>query len=75
MKNFWEWLSGKKTIIGLFILALIGQTFFLNLLPDGDVENAVIWILQYIGLALTGTGAVHKIAKWKEAKNILKDYR
>lgn len=75
MKSIWEFLSGKKMIIGLFLLALIGQSWFLDILPDGTTENAIVWILEYVGLLLTGAGATHKIVKWKQEQDTLKDYK
>lgn len=63
LKNLWEWLQGKKTAIGALLLLLVQQTWFLGILPDGTVEDAVLWVLGIIGSLLTGVGIIGMINK------------
>lgn len=64
-KEFWKWLSGKKTIIGLGLLALCGQEFFTN-----NVPADLVLALEWIGSILSGAGAAHKILKMTAKKKI-----
>ena len=57
--KFLNWLNGKKTIIGLFIIALAGQQFFQNWINNADIIAALMWV----GGVLSGTGLVHKAIK------------
>lgn len=62
LKNLWNWFNGKKTIIGLTLLAIISV----------DTQVAGIWhftpawltqindTLAYIGDILAGGGLLHK---------------
>ena len=60
MKTFWNWLSGKKSVIAALLALTIG---FLHTKGVLDVDTA-----QYLlGLAalLLGVGVAHKIQKGK----------
>lgn len=63
LTKLWEWLQGKKTAIGALILLLIQQSWFLSFIPDGTVEDAVIWTLGIIGSFLTGAGIIGMVSK------------
>lgn len=64
--NLWNWFNGKKTVIGL---ALIGIATFLSEIVVGKWEVVATWIpklietLSWIGVALTGSGLLHKGTK------------
>lgn len=60
LKNIWKWLNGKKTVIGLGILALTGQDFFAN-----HVHVDVVAAMEWLGLILSGGGLIHKGMKVK----------
>jgi hypothetical protein len=58
-----EWLSGKKTLIGSLLLALLGAVWSLDVLIDG----AATWLTdeQYtaVGTTIAGlTGAAMRLA-------------
>ena len=56
----WNWLNGNKTILGLFVLAMIQQPFFTQFVPQASaLWQALNWIF---GLLATG-GALHKLVK------------
>lgn len=69
MKNIWNFLNGKKLIIGLFILWLSDKLWFTNLFPL-DYQVMVNDIMSYAGGILAGTGAVHKGYKAYEDKEL-----
>jgi len=64
LNKFWEWLSGKKTIIGLIGLNVMQMdlTFIHNMNPD--LKTLLMWVFG----ALSGVGLTHKLKK-----NIKKD--
>lgn len=49
MKQVWEFLDGKKTIIGLILLAVAGHS-----------TGLTAEILNIVGGSLTGVGFAHK---------------
>lgn len=61
MKAFWNWLSGKKTIIGAILSLLIGfaqaQEFI-----GGDLATLLLSLTALI----VGVGVTHKVLKLKE---------
>lgn len=63
LKKIWVWLQGRKTAIGALLLLLIQQAWFLEFLPDGNVENSIVWILGVLGSVLTGVGIVGQVKK------------
>jgi hypothetical protein len=62
LKNFWKWLSGKKTIIGLIGTNIMQMdlVFIANMNPD--LEK----LLMYIFMALAAGGLTHKVLKKKK---------
>ena len=61
LKKIWEWLSGNKTAIGGFLLALA---------ISGLIENQLIVdILTWVGTFLGGIGLVHKAIKPADANS------
>ena len=68
MTEFWNWLSGKKTIIGATLLlasafatqVVIGIWDF-----DPDWMPRMVETLDWIGGVITAGGLVHKAAKTK----------
>ncbi len=56
MKKFWSWLSGKKTVVGAVILAVI------NLLQVFGLPEYVVYV-EYVGNVLVTVGVLHK--GWK----------
>ena len=60
MKSFLMWFDGKKTIIGLTILSILGES------PELFGEYTPI--VKIIAGALAGTGLVHKGLKAKKVK-------
>jgi len=62
----WEWLNGKKTIIGTIIFFL---SAFFSQVVGGIWEIESTWLvkltdtLDWIGLALSSTGLSHKGVK------------
>jgi len=67
--KFWKFLEGKKTLIGLTMLWLVTRVWFLDLLPDGTFEDAVVDILNVLGTILAGVGVAAKGFNWLTAKN------
>ena len=63
MKAFWDFLSGKKTIIGGIFALIVGYLQTINVI-DADLAQ----LLLGISALILGTGAVHKIAKSKNGK-------
>jgi len=53
MKKIWNWLDGKKTILGLVCLQVA------EVIDEPTAKS----ILQIAGWILTGTGAGHKLLK------------
>jgi hypothetical protein len=67
-----KWLNGKKTIIGSTLL--LASAFATQVLegvwqmdPWGRM-NEIIMTLDWIGMALTGSGLVHKGVKARNGK-------
>jgi hypothetical protein len=57
--KFWNWLNGKKTVIGgvlLFVATVMTQAAV-------PVAPWIIMVIQYSGEAILGTGLVHKAVK------------
>jgi len=67
MKKAWNWLNGRKTVIGtVIILAAEGvKLFFPELIEPQKIE-----FVQSIGMILGGVGLVHKGAKTETWKKI-----
>jgi hypothetical protein len=68
-KRFWNWISGKKTIIGMvvWVAAKGGKMFFPNAIPD-EAYEAVKWGSEI----LMGGGLVHKGFKSKTVVDAVK---
>lgn len=64
MKSFWNWLNGKKTVIGGVLTLLIG---FLQAKLIIDADTA-FFLLSLTGLLL-GVGISHKIVKAKKIED------
>jgi len=70
MIKLWDWFNGKKTNIGAVLLFV--AVFFTEVLV-GKWNLAGTWVqplietLNWIGMALTGGGLVHKAVKYKGA--------
>lgn len=75
MSKMWNWLNGKKTIIGLTMLWLADRLWLKDILPDGLMEGAVIDGLIYIGGALAGMGFFHKAFKNSENKSYSDEFK
>ncbi len=64
--TWWEWLSGKKTVIGGYMLLaalaitelVIGQWGI-----ESDILPKIVGTLNWIGGILTATGGAHKVVK------------
>lgn len=65
LKQLWEFFSGKKTVIGMSIIAVnaIVKFFFPNALPD-DIHEVIRWVGEGIG----GFGLLHKAEKTKTVR-------
>ncbi len=68
MKKLWQWLSGKKTVIGATGLLIINSdfiaAFFAN--PDAQFMNPNLYILaQGIAASFFTVGLLHKAVKPK----------
>lgn len=64
--TWWEWLSGKKTVIGGYILllaAFITEVVIGQWGIDSDIVPKIVGTLTWIGGILTATGGAHKIGK------------
>lgn len=74
MVKFWNWISGKKTVIGGYMLLLalaitelaIGQWGI-----EADILPKIVGTLNWIGGILTATGGAHKIGKAIKKKMII----
>lgn len=66
--KIWNWLDGKKTIIGLVMLWLSDRIWLKEFIPDGPIEGMCLDTLIYIGGALAGLGFAHKIIKTSDNK-------
>lgn len=64
LKNLLRKLDGNKTVIGLFLMQLANE---LAGTVDSDVFTASMRALYYIGMAMAGTGAGHKLLKMSNA--------
>lgn len=69
MSKFWEWLSGKKLIIGgicswlaLNAIPFVMETFNLDLPWMAQVISVLAWISGF----LVPVGGVHKVIKAKK---------
>jgi hypothetical protein len=64
--KFLNWLNGKKTAIGAIVLFL---ATFLSEVVGGIWNVEALWLtnlietLDWIGMAITGVGLTHKMAK------------
>ncbi len=58
--TFMQYIDGKKSIIGIIIIALVAM-----LTKNGWVAETDVWIViaDYIGKGLAGIGLVHKAQK------------
>lgn len=68
----WQWLDGKKTVIGS--ICLFADTFYSQVLqniwgiPQIESVESTAQTLAWIGLILTGGGLTHKGVKVIEAR-------
>jgi hypothetical protein len=58
MKKFWEFLNGKKTVIGAIASTLIGFAQ-----ARGYIEADVSMMFLTVSGLIIGVGTAHKIAK------------
>ena len=72
MKNIWDYLNGKKVMIGLFLLWICDKMWFKDFLPDGSVENMVVDLVFISGCTLAGIGVLHKGVKAVESYEVKK---
>lgn len=75
MNKLWNWLNGKKTIVGLTMLWLADRLWLKELLPDGAIEGAVVDGLIFIGGALAGIGFIHKTLKNSDNKTYTDEFK
>jgi len=68
LNKVWNWLNGKKVIIGLTLLWLSDRLWLKELLPDGPIESGSVDVLVYVGGALAGVGIIHRYIKKIESK-------
>ena len=60
IKKIWNWLNGNKTVIGLFLITLLSQPWFADILP---VTSTAYQILYWAAGILAAGGVAHKIVK------------
>jgi hypothetical protein len=58
MKKFWNWLDGKKTVIGAVAANIVPW-----LMLKGCLSNATAGMIMGIIAAITGVGLAHKAVK------------
>lgn len=63
MSNLWQWLDGKKTLVGLIITAIGGLMTYFQLLT-ASYPNAK-WVVIGLGVAQFLNGWLHKAYKYK----------
>lgn len=61
MKNFWNWLDGKKTIIGAILMLIVNSDYIASLITNPDLYL----LLQSLSMAIFGGGLIHKAVKPK----------
>jgi len=58
--NTWNYLEGKKTMIGFMLLWVVEKPWLKELLPAGSTGNAIVDILAYAGAIFAGVGLADK---------------
>lgn len=62
-QKIWDWLNGKKTIIGLVITILATIAGYLPIVLPVLGVDAVL-VAKIVGIATTILGLLHKLYKW-----------
>jgi hypothetical protein len=58
LNKIWEFLDGKKTVIGFIIVVICGDPNLGNYLPAYWIS-----VLHYVGTSIGGVGIGHKLLK------------
>lgn len=71
LQKLFEWANGKKTAIGTVLL--VASTFIDQVLIgfwglSGTWVAPLMQTLDWLGMALGGTGLAHKVVKFQKAK-------
>jgi hypothetical protein len=63
LQKFWDYMNGKKTVVGVIITVLATAVGYAPAVL-AFVGVGAATIAQYIGIATTVLGVLHKIYKW-----------
>ena len=59
LNNFWNWLDGKKTVIGAILMLIVNSDYIASLITNPDLYT----LAKGIAGIIFGIGLVHKIKK------------